>query len=311
MINNIFFPYYLEKLKEVERNCFKFVQYTSASSAMSIIKNKEVWLRNTRCMNDYSEIEHGLNNLIKTYNGKAGEKLKSLLNEFFPNITTTIETQFNGWIPYFKNNTFITCISEHPPEENKYGRLSMWRAYGGNNAVAIVLNINPFITESDIFHAYTSPVAYIDHEKFPLEMESLADRIEKNKTFFKTLTEEQVISSIFVMFKGVALCVKHPGFKEEREWRVVYNPKYQKSEHVKSSIEVINGVPQEIHKIPLKNFPESNFTGVSIPDFVDRIIIGPNSQQEILAEAFTTILGEAGCKNPQDRIYYSGIPLRG
>ena len=36
---SIFNPYYLEKVQSVEQESIKFVQYTSAKSAMNIIKN--------------------------------------------------------------------------------------------------------------------------------------------------------------------------------------------------------------------------------------------------------------------------------
>ena len=106
------------------------------------------------------------------------------------------------------------------------------------------------------------------------------------------------------------LCVKHPGFKEEREWRVVYNPTEQVSTHVASSIEVINGVPQEVFKIPLQDIPEENFYGATVPEFIHKVIIGPCSQQAVLRQTFFKLLEGAGCENPYLKIDYSGIPLR-
>jgi hypothetical protein len=124
------------------------------------------------------------------------------------------------------------------------------------------------------------------------------------------LGKQPVFNWIFEVFKNIVFCVKHPGFKEEREWRVIYNPVYSKSEHIKSSIEVIAGIPQKVYKIPLKDIPDANFAGASIPDFIDRIIIGPNEHQTVLKNAFKELLLEAGCKDVDHLIYCSGIPLR-
>lgn len=33
----------------------QFIYYTSAETAMSILKSKEIWFRNARVMNDYEE----------------------------------------------------------------------------------------------------------------------------------------------------------------------------------------------------------------------------------------------------------------
>ena len=37
----------------------RFVHYTSAEAALSIIRGKRVWMRNTTCMADYREVQHG------------------------------------------------------------------------------------------------------------------------------------------------------------------------------------------------------------------------------------------------------------
>ena len=37
----------------------RFVHYTSADNALKIIRTKRLWMRNTTCMADYREVEHG------------------------------------------------------------------------------------------------------------------------------------------------------------------------------------------------------------------------------------------------------------
>lgn len=36
----------------------KLVHYTSASAGLSILQNKQLWMRNVLCMNDYSEVNY-------------------------------------------------------------------------------------------------------------------------------------------------------------------------------------------------------------------------------------------------------------
>ncbi len=38
----------------------RFVHYTSAEAALSIIRSKRIWMRNTTCMSDYREVKHGI-----------------------------------------------------------------------------------------------------------------------------------------------------------------------------------------------------------------------------------------------------------
>jgi len=309
--SSIFSPYYLDKVRSIERDGLKFVQYTSAEAAANIIKGGEVWLRNSQCMNDYSEITHGTNCLVNAFTAEQqGLAFQVLLESIFPGIVKEFTHIFDSWLPSFRQSTYIACVSEHPPEEDKYGRLSMWRAYGGNRPVALVLNIEPFLADTDIFNAYTSPVAYLDPDRFKDEFSGLSNRVKENEKVIQQLGRNNVINYLFKTFKNSVSCVKHPGFQEEREWRVVYNPDHKSSEHVTSSIEIIDGVPQEIHKIPLKDIPEGNFFGASVPDFVEKIIIGPSDQQAVLAGTFAKLLQSTGCKDPFSKIQISGIPLR-
>ncbi len=289
----------------------KFVQYTSAEAAASIIMSEEVWLRNSRCMKDYSEIQHGLYCLIDAYQSNdPRNKLKSLLEKAFPGSPKRLEELFNGWIPHFRDDTYITCLSEHPSTENQYGRLSMWRAYGGNQSVAIVVNTEVFTSKTDILHASICPVSYLSPEAFNENFFRVSDRIEKHIDAISQLDEDVVLNIVFDLFRNYAVSIKHPGFAEEREWRIVYMPTFLPSEHVKSEIETINGLPQEVCKIPLKDFPEEGFNGASIPRLINRIIIGPNDEQNILIKSFTKLLETAGCKDAYKMVYASGIPLR-
>jgi len=310
-IIELFSPHYLERQQYINANNIKFVQYTSAEAAMSIIKNKEVWLRNCLCMNDFSEVEHGLDCLINAFSrGEQSSPFQTTLESIFPGIIKEFADIFDSWIPTFKSSTFIACVSEHPPEEDQYGRLSMWRAYGGNRGVALVLNKEPFLAESDAFHAYTNPVLYKDSEGFYKDFGALTERLEQEKEFLLELGKDTVVNILFNIFKNTALSLKHPGFIEEREWRVVYSPSIMKSDYVESDIEVIDKVPQRVHKIPLKDIPEENFYGATVPKFIDKIIIGPTEHQSVMQQTFIELLTEAGDENAQEKVIVSGIPLR-
>lgn len=307
----IFSPYYLSKCAEVTTDDMSFVQYTSAFAAMSIIRNKEVWLRNTQCMNDFSEVKYGLNCLAKALNdSEPGNKFKVLLNDMFPGLYEEFSNIFDSWIPSFINDTYIASLSEHPVSEEHFGRLSMWRAYGGDVSVAIVLNKQPFMSDSDALKAYTSPVLYLDVDTFPQEIEALADRIQLNKKLITDQGKSKLLRYLFHVFQYAILCTKHPGFQEEKEWRVIYNPGLERSELIKLEIEVIDGMPQKVCKIPLVKYQDPKLTGTAIPDLIEKIIIGPNTNQLVLGDAFIELLNEAGSENSQNKIVYSGIPLR-
>ena len=99
------------------------------------------------------------------------------------------------------------------------------------------------------------------------------------------------------MLRFATLCTKHPGFAEEREWRVVYCPTLEQSPYLIKDIAVVRGVPQPIYKIPLKDIPEAGFAG-AIPAQLSRVIIGPTQYPLALAEAFVESLPKPASLNP-------------
>lgn len=307
----IFYPYLLKSVERMEDKNLQLVQYTSADAAMSIIRNKEVWLRNVQCMNDYSEVEHGFDCLLRAFRSEdEGEKFKDTLEKIFPGIIDELIAIFDSRLPALRAHTYITCVSEHPVDEDQYGRLSMWRAYGGTSPVAVVMNRQAFRCETDILASYAHPVAYMSYVDFTKEFSDLTDRINKESDYVEQLGKDLVRDHLFELFKTIALCVKHPGFIEEREWRVIHNPTLLASQHVKSSIESINGVPQKVFKIPLANIPEHGLVGVEIPELIERIIIGPTDHQAVLYDTFVNLLREAGCGDADKKVFICGIPLR-
>ncbi|MDA0657180.1 MAG: DUF2971 domain-containing protein [Proteobacteria bacterium] len=283
----------------------------NADAAMNMIRTREIWMRKSSCMNDFMEVRHGLNCVILAYESEQGAELKQALNDVFDGITADIEAHFNGWMPHIEHDTYIACFSEHDDAEDIIGRLSMWRAYGDGTGVAFVLKSAPFFNESDAFKAYTSPVAYISDKEFGREFTNAAGRIREAKDFLRqTYARNDVVAYVFEMLRFAALCTKHPGFAEEREWRIVYCPKYMKSDALVRDIQAIKGVPQPIYKIPLKNVPAEGLLGIEIPELLDRIIIGPSKYPAAAREAFVELLENAGVTDAQNKVFVSDIPLR-
>lgn len=306
----IFAPKLANAQKHAQENNKKFVHYTNAEAAFKIIKNSEVWLRNTTTMNDYSEVLHGIDCLVRAHEEEEGKSLKTTLNKIHPNITEDIARHFNGWQPTFKNDSYIFCISEHEQDENNYGRLSMWRAYGKNSGVALVLNNDAFLQENDDLPAYTVKVEYTDYKKYKHALKNMQLSIEENIDLVSRLSSDDLLAYVFEAFKLAALSIKHEGFSEEKEWRVIYNPKLAPSDHIKNRLEIINGIPQEIQIIKLENIPEINLKHLEIHEIINRIIIGPSDSALSVHRSFVSLLKEKGVPDAEDRVFTSDIPLR-
>ncbi|MFX6945320.1 hypothetical protein ABTH53_19890, partial [Acinetobacter baumannii] len=71
-----------------------------------------------------------------------------MLDRIQPGLRDDLAKLFDGHTDAFRVGTFITSLSEHADSEDEYGRLSMWRAYGGRAGVALVLNNAAFAAET-------------------------------------------------------------------------------------------------------------------------------------------------------------------
>jgi Protein of unknown function (DUF2971) len=306
----ILFPHFNEQHLRVRETGTRFVHYTNAGAAMCILRGRNIWMRASSCMNDVSEVRYGLERLWKTYReSKAGEQFRSVLNEIFPGSIEEIEKRFNGWTPEFFTNTFLTCFSEHRDEEDYHGRLSMWRAYGKAAGIALVIKNSVLLEPAEGLGAYSSPVAYFNDRQFEERFAQVAENISRETDFLRTKEREEIINRIFHMLRFAALSTKHPGFEEEKEWRVLYTPSLEKSRWIAHEVIAVNGIPQSVYKLPLENITEVGLVA-RIPDLLDRVIIGPTEFPIALGRAFEQLLFEAGVKDADKRIAISSIPLR-
>jgi hypothetical protein len=186
----------------------------------------------------------------------------------------------------------------------------MWRAYGGASGVAIVLNSEPFFNDSSDLNVTTSPVAYLDTETFIGEFDGIVRGLAENREQLQQVPPEWMQHWMFEMFRFAILCTKHPGFLEEREWRLIYQPSFKASQILKKSVQSVRGTPQPIVKFPLKDSAEHNLVGVEIPQLVNRVIIGPTNYPSAMKEAFTDLLESAGVSDAGKKVFISDIPLR-
>jgi Protein of unknown function (DUF2971) len=287
----------------------RFVHYTSADAALKIIQDKRVWMRNTVCMSDYTEVKHGftiLNNYFS--NDIKTNAFKAALERCAPGATNEAINLFNQWWGNIQLQTYITSISEHLIDEDLHGRLSMWRAFGANQTrVAIVFNI-PWHSDGALeLNLNFSPVAYLTEEEAHTVIDDVTRNIDVNCEFLKTIDHQKIVNQIFQMLLTSVTCLKHPCFKEEREWRAIYSPHIFPSSSMEFSTEVIGEIPQIVYKIPLdKKIPK--LADLDFALLFDRLIIGPTQYPAPMMAAFINTLINAGVQQPL--VLSSGIPLR-
>ncbi len=309
-LTHIFLPYLQEEKRKVMEAGCRFVYYTTAETATKILQSRQIWLRNTAVMNDYSEVQYGFRCLKEAYDTEPGESFRAALDTCFQGLAHEVTHLFNGWLPIIFENTYVTCVSQHLPIEDQHGRLSMWRAYGCGTGIALVINGAVMFSNTQALQLFTSPVLYEQPITVKERLSSIAKNISNDVGFLRTVGRENVKSAVFNMFLFGILCTKHQGFFEEQEWRAIASPQIYPTPHCTSAIEVIRGTPQRVLKLDLKNHAGQGLVGLAIPELVDRIIVGPCQFPAIIRSAFIELLQEAGIPNASKKIEVSGIPLR-
>ena len=144
-------------------------------------------------------------------------------------------------------------------------------------------------------------VLVLDHS------EKVAEKIQEYSDYIKgNLSEHCVEEYLLEIFTNAVICTKHPGFSEEKEWRIIHSLGQKQSHFIEKEIQNIKGVPQIIYKIPFYK----NITGLALTDLIDRVIIGPCEFPDVTYQAICSVLSEAGMTSPEEIIKKSEIPLR-
>jgi hypothetical protein len=290
----------------------RFVHYTSAEAALNIIKTKRMWMRNTTCMSDYREVQHGFDLLNKFFSDHAKRNLfTAAVDVCSPNSAQEAIVLFNEWWNDTQFNTYITSISEHDDKEDLHGRLSMWRAFGGNTTrVAIVFSVPWFSAGALALNISLNPVAYLNEQELHSEINAVIKNIRENCDFLRSVERPAIIGSIFNMLVANVTCLKHEGFHEEREWRVLYAPNREASNLMEHAIEIIEGVPQIVYKAPLDESVSKDLADIDMARIFDRLIIGPSPYPWVMYQAFVAALAEIGVPDANKRVVVSDIPIR-
>jgi hypothetical protein len=322
-LSDIFMPYAMKQRRAAYEaqgvqlfgtEGIKFAHYTSAEAALSILSNKCIWMRNTTCMADYREVQHGFEILQRYFSQEANVKaFTTPLDAVAPGVAMEAINLFNGW---WKNrmplNIYVTSLSEHDVNtENEHGRLSMWRGFGNDSAtrVALIVRFHHRSQGAEALRLMFSPVAYLKEQEVQQVLREVIANVTRDIDYLKSIDKQHIISVLFLMlFAGVS-CLKHEGFREEREWRAVYYEAFQ-SPLMARKLKTIRGVPQHVYEIPFDQSKSSETADLDVSKIVERVIIGPTAYPWVLCQAFVEVLRSAGVPGAEERVWVSNIPLR-
>ncbi|HEU0217922.1 MAG TPA: DUF2971 domain-containing protein [Stellaceae bacterium] len=310
-LETVFFAHAKKRRDQLTQDNLRLVHYTTAENAINIIRSRTFWMRDTRSMTDFREVEHGYSKLFEYFTQQPGKRdaFCAALDQYHADAGRDALKRYDDWWTHIRTTTYICCFSEHSNEEDSYGRLSMWRAYGSSAGVAMIFKV-PDPYSAIPLNVYLSPAAYLESDKFWQELDEAVTRIGAAGDALRGLDRDALVFTAYRMLVMAGLSLKHPAFLEEREWRLIHLPFETPSPHIKSETASIGGIPQVVYKVALENHPAEGIAGITLPELLDRVIIGPTQYPGPIYASLAKELAHAGATDVAEKITFSGIPLR-
>lgn len=297
----IFSPQYIRRVNEFEKFNNRLAYYTSIDIAEKILGNCELWMRNAGDMNDYREVKYGEKILLDILYGNMKKDVVKALEENTNLDINEIETifyRFNNEMISWIYNTYITSFSEMEMGDND-GRLSMWRGYGRDAGVALVFDVRKMQNAIGEEKIKLSPVEYYTECKVEKRICEIIDNIKNSGGILKKSSTESILSSILNALRYAVVSIKHPGFEEEKEWRLVAH-----ANDLNLDVEKINGVIQPIYKLKICN--------CALAEGLEKVIMAPSTPM-VTWKAFIEILCEKlgfSKEEANNKVFISSIPYR-
>lgn len=243
--------------------------------------------------------------------GSVGERLRRLIEKINPGGAARLWSLLTGVSRNRYAGTYITSLTEHGQKasESTLGRLSMWRACGGDTNACLVIDPVVIRDEKRDDGLFIGPVLYKDPNGFIRYFSNIIDLMNEHIDIVRNI---DIVERLYSLFTHFSVISKHPGFHEEKEWRV-YTGKYL-SPNREIPLPVtpvsVGGVPQKIAQIKFEHLKDMQGQPLNADKIIERVIIGPSPYGIVLKEAIEAAMVTASFGNPGDRVINSNIPLR-
>ncbi|HVZ18694.1 MAG TPA: DUF2971 domain-containing protein [Terriglobales bacterium] len=283
--------------------------YTGAAAIRGILQSGRLWASGAQYMNDWMEVVYGYN-IIMTSLRKLVEKKKAPERSIviFKDVLRLMESPDSPFI-----DAYFVAFCE------KGNLLSQWRAYAGTQGFAI--EFDPLVIKGELTLTTDAParnlrLAKVDYDpkqqakNFHQLIEELSDTIENAK---RNISDESISPTLVEFTRMVlsswAATVKHPGFEEEQEWRVIFQPLITAEEKYLSTSEFVVRLEGPEFVTHVEFMPDKKVLGKRNPLLpIKSIICGPTVSMRTALRALEILLRNNGYEGVQ--IQRSEIPAR-
>jgi hypothetical protein len=268
--------------------------YTGIGGLLGIVNSRSIWASHIYYVNDSREILHAGDILARILDSRI-EGAKGDEREFLK--------QFREWAGSFRHtpyHLFVFSLSEAG------SLLSQWRSYTPHGK-GVSLGFPASVLNSVLAKpGFRIAQCLYDRDSHQEMLESLLERVLV--TFHQVAPTldisrahpTQKYHSFLEGFRGdllqVLAIVKHPAFREEREWRIVspYFPNYTVSD-----VKFREGASMLLPYTELPLPPSGTL--------FETVVLGPSQDENLSMSALATFLGNRGVCN---QTVNSNIPFR-
>ncbi|MFC5862166.1 DUF2971 domain-containing protein [Acidicapsa dinghuensis] len=285
--------------------------YTTIAGLRGIIESRTMWATDARFLNDWSEVRY-----IASIAGSSLERRRDLEPERGDDLRA-LHAGLNRWVQshYRSHGVYVCSLSENG------NQLSQWRGYcpdGGG--VSIGFDSVDLHTSLFLHGVVTVKVCYEAVRQQQI-VDGILDHLlhdEISEAYMGAGRLESMQEEFLQLLSMSAPLLKHPGFKEEAEWRLIYStPTYLPVfRHIAGKYpDVFENPPSPLKTeyrvkdqrlIPYVSLP---LTGNSQDQMAfDSVILGPSAEPELFEETMKGYLRSA--EVVIQSMTSSGIPLR-
>ena len=286
--------------------------FTTIAVVEQILKNKEIWFSNPLFMNDHEEIRFGMLQGVEAliFSAELRDACKSV--DDFDYLCDQVIGYRDNYAEAGAVDTFVFSLSI-VEEDDHDGLLSMWRGYGGNGGGAALVFDTKALTENQDSPLIVAPVEYLSTVD---RLTALKELVSKCGQLIKKYSVAKdglhlVAHHFLERLKIFSLFTKHVGFKEEKEWRVVYMPERDPDGVLKPLFGYHIG-PSAIEpklKFPIGRGSQMIGGELEMNKLVHRIILGPTMSSPLARASFLKML--AVCAPAlSEKVVTSSIPYR-
>lgn len=197
--------------------------YTDGVGLQGIVTQEELWATDTRFLNDATEINYGLQIADEAVEAATGSgQWKQPTSHFLKRVMATNGANLTGFLQA-RSEVYVACFCEEGD------LLSQWRAYAGRDtAGGYALQFRhraPITGWVDHLGRDTLRLQRVIYDRTD-QLAAFQDLIATLAPVYDIQHTERRMNALAKnltngIFELATLC-KHPSFREEREWRVVY-----------------------------------------------------------------------------------------